>query len=186
MLTVNITYLKGLFMTEIGDRLDTRFQGTCILLDIMEMTTPFGKPKRDLFGKPKWHIFVFLEKLNCCDTIESNQCRTFQMPLEKKSLDQLGDTLEEAQFRIWAMELLQLRYRSGTSPYESALADAIAKLAQFDPKAASQINPLRGLDQSLKSLEQVFFRREMSGEEYHQRKREVFMEFQEASWTTEQ
>jgi len=169
-------------MTEIGDRVEVMFQGSCLVLDIMEMTTLSGKPKRGLFGKPKYHIFVFVEKLNCCDTIESTQLPTFQLPLGKKSLDQLGDTLEEAQFRIRAMQLLQMRYRSGTVPYEAALADAIAKLAQFDPKKAAQINPLRGLDERIKQLQQVYFRNGMSVNEFHQSKLDAYIEFQSASF----
>lgn len=169
-------------MTEIGDRVEVMFHGSCMVLDIMEMTTLSGKPKRALFGKPKYHVFVFVEKLNCCDTIESTMCPTFEMPLGKKSLDQLGDTLEEAQFRIWAMGLLQLRYRSGTVPYEAALADAIAKLAQFDPKEAARVNPFRGLDERIKQLQQVFFRNGMSGEQFHQSKLDAFIEFQSASF----
>lgn len=169
-------------MTEIGDRVEVMFHGSCKVLDIMEMTTVSGKPKRALFGKPKYHVFVFVEKLNCCDTIESTMCPTFEMPLGKKSLDQLGDTLEEAQFRIWAMGLLQLRYRSGTVPYEAALADAIAKLAQFDPKEAARVNPFRGLDERIKQLQQVFFRNGMSVEQFHQSKLDAYIEFQSASF----
>jgi hypothetical protein len=48
-------------MTEIGDRVEVMSHGSCMVLDIMEMTTLSGKPKRALFGKPKYHVFVFVD-----------------------------------------------------------------------------------------------------------------------------
>jgi hypothetical protein len=138
-------------MTEIGDRVDAFGHGSCIVLDI------FSGGEGGLFGKEKWFVMLFVEKVGAVDVVPSKVLHSrnaFRAP-QGKSLDDLGETVEEAKFRVWAMLQLRQKYRGD---YEAGLTAAVAKLAVFDPATAKTVPIPVGIDNEIKELREMYYR----------------------------
>lgn len=137
-------------MTEIGNHVDVSGHGECIVLDI------YREGESGPLGKEKWFLMVFVIKHGCADTVPSKMLRSrnaFRPPLGKP-LDEIGDYVEDARFRVWAMLQLRLRYRGN---FEVGLTDAVAKLAQFDPEAAKSVPIPVGISAQIKELRERFY-----------------------------
>jgi hypothetical protein len=142
-------------MTEIGERVDLIGHGSCVVLDMFVNGKGFT-------GKEKWSVSVFVEKVGACDTVPSTVLKArnaFRPPLGK-TLDELGETIEEARFRVWAIQMLRNRYRGD---YETGMIDAVAKLEQFSPEEARSIPVPRGLNKRLQEAREMYMRGSING-----------------------
>jgi len=138
-------------VTEIGDRVDAYGHGSCIVVDI------FSEGKSGVLGKDKWFVMLFVEKVGAVDVVPSKVLHSrnpFRAP-QGKALDELGDTAEEAKFRVWAMLQLRYKYRG---EYEAGLTAAVAKLAVFEPDTAKSIPIPLGIDAQIKELREMYYR----------------------------
>ena len=131
-------------MTEVGDRVSIFGNGTCVVLQIYHSGT-------GLTGKDKWEVLFYAEKNGTRQGIGSKAVRDFRPPMGK-SLDELGDTAEEARFRVWAMEQLGTWYRGDR---EAAWADALARLAELDPESAEKFQPAPAVTSTPDPAEQL-------------------------------
>ena len=117
-------------MTEVGEQVQIFGHGSCVVLQIYTS-------EKGLTGKDKWEVLFYIQKNGRRNSIPSKAVRDFRPPMWK-SLDELGETAEEARFRVWAMEQLGDWYRGDRT---AAWADALARLAELDPESAEKFQP---------------------------------------------
>jgi len=117
-------------MTEVGDRVQIFGSGSCVVLQIYTW-------EKSLTGKDKWEVLYYMEKNGLRQGISAKAVKNWRPPMGK-SLDELGETAEEARFRVWAMEQLGDWYRGDRT---AAWADALARLAELDPESAEKFQP---------------------------------------------